>query len=142
MRHLRAQAAGWMVVAASSIAAGQQNVVFPDLPHAASNTIPFSQAAMTHHQVYASSLFEALYGGAPVRIERVAWAPTSTVSFDAHIELRLGYTSRSPGQLLLVPQQGGGGAPNATGPMHLFYEGQHQLAVLNDPEDFRTGIRL
>jgi hypothetical protein len=101
-----------------------QDFVFPTLAHAANNLAPFDitdAPGITHHQVYASSLFAAVYAGAPVRIERVAYAPSANVTFDSHVVIRLGYTPVQPPAAPAAPVEGGGGAPNATGPMHQFY---------------------
>jgi hypothetical protein len=104
-------------------------VVFPTTgAEVAPNSAPWSTgvpSGITVHQVFASSLFSTATGGAPARIERLTFTGTVT----GHIALRLGYTSAIPGAPacgaggMSVPDASGGGSPNATGPMHLFFEG-------------------
>jgi hypothetical protein len=116
--------------------------VFPQLPHAGANTFPFSQTpGTTMHQVYSSDQFAAISGGLPIEISRIAFAPTSTGTFSGNVVLRFGYTNAIGGELpatggLDVPAIGGGGAPNAIGPMQDFFTGFVNHTGVNDPEDF------
>jgi hypothetical protein len=113
----------------------QQTAVLPTGPHAANNTFPFNQVGMTFHQLYVSSLFTGLNGGDPVEIQRLAFSPSTSVTYEAHVAIRLGYTAAAP-LGLLPPLQTGGGAPNASGPMHLFYDAVVQQQVTSGTEGF------
>jgi hypothetical protein len=107
---------------------GQSVQIFPTVPAAvAPNSIPWGSgvpAGITVHQVFAKSLFSSLGPGQGARIERLNFSGTVT----GHITLRLGYTDAVPGAPecgaggLSVPSAAGGGAPNATAPMHTFYD--------------------
>jgi hypothetical protein len=108
--------------------AQSQSVVFPQNPHVTNNAFPFNQVGQTYHQVFISSLFADLYSGAPVRIESIGFGPGSTTTFDADVAVRFGYTNAAP-LGLLVPVEGGGGAPNAIGSMHTMFQGNSQQSV-------------
>jgi hypothetical protein len=77
------------------------------------------------HQVFDSGLFAGLFGGQPVRISGIAFAPGVVGTFDlGMVTINLGYTNAIPGQAsasggLVIPTQGGGG--NNVGPMTTFY---------------------
>ncbi len=109
-------------------------IVFPTLPHAASNFIPYGTGTAavptnnsTMHQVFAGSLFTANLGGLPTaRITSIGFAPGLNGTYNGSVALRLGYTTRIPGVGsvgggLSVPIAGGGGGPNASGPMTDFF---------------------
>jgi hypothetical protein len=101
--------------------------VFPTAPHAANNVIPFgSNQTCTMHQVLASTLFSTATGGLPARITSIAFAPASNGEYAAGVTIRLGYTTRTPGQQppigLDIPTIGSPGVPNAVGAMTIFYD--------------------
>jgi hypothetical protein len=130
--------AGVFVFTASLSA--QHVLVFPTVPHAANNFIPFGIGLTTapvhectQHQVVLSTLFSSVVAGSPVEIQKVAFAPGVNGTYYGDITVRLGYTSAIPGVGsvsggLAVPAPGGGGAPNATGPMHLFFSNSNYSA--------------
>ncbi|MEX2244826.1 MAG: PEP-CTERM sorting domain-containing protein [Fimbriimonadaceae bacterium] len=105
--------------------------VFPTGPHAANNFIPFGAGVAggnpTMHQVFASSLFAGLFGGQPVRITQIAFAPGVDGAFDlGQVDINLGYTNAIPGVAsgaggLVIPTVGGGG--NNVGAMSSFFSG-------------------
>jgi hypothetical protein len=99
--------------------------VFPPLNHSAYNVIPVGLAA-THHQVFASTLFSDATAGRPALITAIALAPGLAGGYSADITVRMGYTNAVPGAAasaggLQGPVAGGGGAPNAVGPMTDFF---------------------
>lgn len=101
-------------------AAGQS--VFPPLPQVAQNLIPFGvDTNSTLHQVFRAGLF----GAVPVNISRIAFSPGTLGVYNSDVTIRLGYTDRTPGAAppggLDIPTAGGGGTPNATGPMSVFF---------------------
>ncbi len=119
--------------------------VFPTLPHAAFNYIPFSNGACTMHQVFNASLFSNATGGLPAIIESIGFAPNSTLAgqqIAQPVMINLGYTDRVPGQAspvgLSVPVAGGGGAPNAVGPVSTFYNNPNfaYTVISGGPENF------
>jgi hypothetical protein len=125
---------------AGTASAQTQDVIFPTLAHAANNLAPFNISdapGMTHHQVYASSLFAGLYGGAPVSIEAIAFAPGTSTTFNSHVVVRLGYTQVQPPAAPDAPVEGGGGAPNAVGAMHTFYSDTKVQAVMSSSSNFQ-----
>jgi hypothetical protein len=104
-------------------------IVYPTLPHAANNFIPFGAglagSTPTMHQVFASSLFAAGTGGLAAEITSIGFAPgvLGVVSL-GQVSINLGYTNAIPGVGsgaggLVIPTQGGGG--NNVGPMTSFY---------------------
>jgi len=104
--------------------------VFPTLPHAASNYIPYGASAggnpSTMHQVFDKKLFIDRLGGQPIaRIDSIGFAPGLNGQYLSNVALRLGYTSRTPGVAgpvgLSIPTPGGGGTPNAQGAMSDFF---------------------
>jgi hypothetical protein len=137
-----------LVLAAAAPAVAQFQLVFPTLPHAANNNFPFNQGpGTTMHQVYASSLFSGPSGGQPVTITRVSFAPTDATTYSGDIVLRLGYTNAIPGATpaaggLQIPDVGGGGVPNATGPMQDFFSqtGVSFTPVAPSPSDFQFSL--
>jgi len=142
-----------VVAAALVLCAGAAADVFPTLPHAANNVIPFS-AAYTHHQVIDRALFSNATGGLPARINSIAFAPGANITYSANLTVRLGYTAAIPGQAaasggLQGPVLGGGGSPNASGAMTDFYvnpaysetftgsaTGNFQMVLLGTPFDY------
>jgi hypothetical protein len=120
--------------------------VFPTLNHSAYNVIPFGMAA-THHQVFASSLFSDATAGRPAHITAIALAPGVAAPYGANITVRLGYTSAAPGVAasaggLQAPVAGGGGAPNASGPMTDFYANPTYQATFTavSPSNFQMSF--
>lgn len=115
------------VIAVAAMAAMGTAAVFPTTGHSASNYIPFGGGNVTAHQVFASSLFGTMTGGLPASITSIGFAPGLTGTFNlGEVTINLGYTTRIPGVLsgsggLSVPIAGGGGGPNANGPMTTFY---------------------
>jgi hypothetical protein len=109
--------------------------IFPTLPHANNNVIPFgNNQQCTHHQVVASSLFSSATNGARARIDRIAFAPAVNGSYSADVIIRMGYTTRTPGAAagsggLDVPIIGSPGQPNAAGPMLEFYSNPSYVAT-------------
>jgi len=103
--------------------------VFPPLPHAAFNFIPFGGGVVggvpTMHQVFDSALFSTATGGLPAEITAIGFAVNTTSAGQTvdlgKVVIYLGYTTTAPSTLLGIPTQGGGGAPNATGAMTEFY---------------------
>jgi hypothetical protein len=105
--------------------------VFPTTGHAASNFIPFGAGVAggipTMHQVFDAALFAGLFGGQPVRISNIGFAPGLAGTFNlGQVDIRLGYTNAIPGQTsasggLVIPTQGGGG--NNAGAMTSFFSG-------------------
>lgn len=100
--------------------------IFPTLPHAAFNYIPFANVNGTMHQVFDRALFAG--AGMPVRIEALGFAPNNGLAgqtLNTPLSINLGLTDRVPGQSaptgLDVPVAGGGGAPNALGAVSTFY---------------------
>lgn len=104
-------------------------VVLPTTPHAAFNFIPFGSNDATQHQVFDKQLFADLIGSEPLaRIDAIAFAPNNTLAgrtFNQPVVIRLGTTTRIPGVNsppgLSIPDMGGGGTPNASGPMTDFF---------------------
>ena len=130
MRSSRAALAPIVLFALTGTALAQPTAVFPTNAHAAYNFIPFGSATagvpsdVIQHQVFDSALF----GTTPVSITALSFAPNTGLANQTHnlggVTIRLGYTSRVPGVApptgLDIPA-GSGGAPNATGTMHVFY---------------------
>lgn len=116
-----------LVFAAAALAGQSFAIVFPTGAHAAYNYIPFGAGATsTVHQVFASTLFSGLYGGAPVQITGIGFAPGVTGTFGGDVTINLGYTNAIPGVAssaggLQIPTAGGGGGPNSLGSMSTFY---------------------
>jgi hypothetical protein len=137
---IRSSLAVIALLACAGAASGQVVTVFPTLPHAASNFIPFGSGGAglvpTQHQVFASSLFSNASGGQPVQITRIAFAPGLNGVFNlGQVNINLGYTARTPGAAppggLDIPTQGGGGTPNAAGPMTEFYNNANTSFTIN-----------
>jgi hypothetical protein len=111
------------------MAASASAVVLPTGPHAFFNFIPFGSNDATMHQVFDKQLFADLIGGQPLaRIDSIGFAPNNTLAgrtFNQPVAIRLGTTTRVPGvgspAGLSVPDPGGGGTPNASGPMTDFF---------------------
>jgi hypothetical protein len=130
MPTFRTSVAPLLVAALAGAAAAQPTSVFPTAPHAAFNFIPLGAATtglasdVIQHQVFTSSLF----GNTPVEITAISFAPNNSLANQTHnlgdVTIRLGYTDRAAGVLpptgLDIPA-GAGGAPNASGAMHLFF---------------------
>jgi hypothetical protein len=120
--------------------------VFPALNHSAYNVIPFGTAA-THHQVFAASLFSNATNGRPAHITAIALAPGVATAYTASITVRLGYTDAVPGATavaggLQAPAAGGGGAPNADGPMTDFFVDETYAATFTaaSPSNFQMSF--
>lgn len=121
------------IIALGAVALGSSAsaIVFPTLPHAAMNFIPFGAGIQggipTMHQVFASSLFSNATNGLPAEIKAIGFAPGLNGTFNlGQVTINLGYTNAIPGVGsgsggLATPVQGGGGGPNASGPMTTFY---------------------
>jgi hypothetical protein len=140
-----------MSIATAAVAAGTafgQTIVYPTLPHAANNFIPFgggtAAGTPTMHQVFDASLFQGLGGGLPIEISSVGFAPGNNGRVDlGEVVIRFGYTNAIPGQTtaaggLDIPTEGGGGTPNAIGAMTTFYANPATgFDILNaDPNNF------
>ena len=119
----------FVVLAGCAAAAMSHSVVYPTLPHAANNFIPFggglAGSTPTMHQVFASSLFAVGTGGLAAEITSIGFAPgvLGAVSL-GQVTINLGYTNAIPGVAsgaggLVIPTQGGGG--NNVGAMTTFY---------------------
>lgn len=119
----------FVVLAGCAAAAMSHSVVYPTLPHAANNFIPFggglAGSTPTMHQVFASSLFAGGTGGLAAEITSIGFAPgvLGAVSL-GQVTINLGYTNAIPGVAsgaggLVIPTQGGGG--NNVGAMTTFY---------------------
>ncbi|MEZ6234265.1 MAG: GC-type dockerin domain-anchored protein [Phycisphaerales bacterium] len=107
-------------VAAFAGAASAQ--VFPTTGHAAQNFIPFGAGTVggipTMHQVFD----DVLFGTDPVEITSIGFSPGTAGVFNlGQVTISMGYSSAPP-LALGIPVQGGGGAPNAAGPMSVFYD--------------------
>lgn len=104
-------------------------IIFPTLPHAANNYIPFGQANSTMHQVFDRQLFIDNLGGQPfARIDSIGFAPnplSAGVAFTQPVMINLGTTTRTPGvgspAGLSVPAGPPGGVPNASGAVTQFF---------------------
>ncbi len=74
----------------------------------------------TVHQVFRSGLWQT-----PVRIMGVRYVPLATGDWTGNVAVNFGYTSRVPAVVapagLDIPTAGGGGAPNATGPLFQYF---------------------
>ena len=120
--------------------------VFPTLPHAANNNIPFGANAATMHQVFDRQLFANAVAPQPLaRIDAIGFAPNmlrNGLTFNQPVTIRLGTTTSVPGVNspagLSVPSAGGGGGPNASGPMTDFFVDPNWSHTVNStgPNDF------
>jgi hypothetical protein len=118
-----------LLALAGAVSAQTQVRVFPTAPLAVvPNNVPWGvgvPAGVTMHQVFDRALFAGATQGAPARIERL----TFSGQVSGHVTLRLGYTQAIPGAPacggggLAIPDPAGGGAPNASGPVHTFFDG-------------------
>ncbi|MEZ6234264.1 MAG: GC-type dockerin domain-anchored protein [Phycisphaerales bacterium] len=108
------------VLAVAALAGAASAQVFPTTGHAAQNFIPFGAGGAgtpTMHQVFD----DALFGASPVEITSIGFSPGTAGTFDlGQVTIRMGYSNAAP-LFLGIPVQGGGGAPNAAGPMSVFY---------------------
>jgi hypothetical protein len=123
--------------------------VFPTTGHFANNFIPFGAGGVgftpTTHQVFASSLFAGLFGGQPVRITGMAFAPGVDGAFNlGQVDINIGYTNAIPGVLsgaggLVIPTPGGGG--NNVGAMSSFFSGNAAFNfAAQGPNNFQMGF--
>lgn len=111
------------LVGASALAIPAHSVVFPTNGHFNNNLVPFgNNQTVTMHQVFAANLF----GATPVNISSIGFAPAENSQYTFNLTVRFGITNAVPGVAsgsggLAIPTPGGGGGPNAIGPMSLFY---------------------
>jgi hypothetical protein len=85
-----------MMAGSAASTAWADVAVFPAAAHAAFNFIPFGTVSTTQHQVFASTLFSAVSGGAPVTISDLGFAAGAVGTLNTNVTIRMGYTTRAP----------------------------------------------